>query len=218
VSASATASATAQARSEAFGQRGALTFVDRFGVWLSTQAVEHNVALDGKAVADFGCGYEASFARRLLPRVGSLLLVDLDLAADLRHHSKVDARVGRIEAVLPTVASQSLDVVLCLSVLEHLDEPQRVLDDFRRILAPGGHVLLNVPSWYGKPLLEFSAFRLGLSPAIEMDDHRRYYDPRDLWPMLVRAGFRPSGISCRRRKFGLTTFAVCREPGRDRAS
>jgi hypothetical protein len=51
-----------------------------------------------------------------------------------------------------------------------------------------------------------------LSPAIEMDDHKCYYDPRDLWPMLVLSGFRPSGISCRRHKLGLNTFAACRVP------
>jgi hypothetical protein len=100
-------------------------------------------------------------------------------------------------------------------VLEHLSEPQRALEDLRRVLVPGGLALINVPSWRGKPLLELSAFRLGMSPAIEMDDHKRYYDPRDLWPMLVRAGFRPSGIVCRRHKLGLNTFAACRAPERD---
>ena len=48
-----------------------------------------------------------------------------------------------------------------------------------------------------------------------MDDHKRYYDPRDLWPMLVDAGLQPSEIRIRRHKFGLNTFAVCRVP-RDR--
>ena len=43
-----------------------------------------------------------------------------------------------------------------------------------------------------------------------MDDHKAYYDPRDLWPMLVEAGFKPRNISCFRHKFGLNTFAVCR--------
>ena len=43
-----------------------------------------------------------------------------------------------------------------------------------------------------------------------MDDHKRYYDPRDLWPLLVEAGFAPHAIRCRRHKFGLNTFAVCR--------
>ena len=52
--------------------------------------------------------------------------------------------------------------------------------------------------------------RLGVSPVEEMDDHKAYYNPRDLWPMLVRAGFRPSQIRCRRHKFGLNTYAICR--------
>jgi hypothetical protein len=67
-----------------------------------------------------------------------------------------------------------------------------------------------VPSWLGKRALEFSAFRLGLSPAEEMDDHKYYFDPKDLWPLLVRAGFRPSNIRCFRHKFRLNTFAICR--------
>ena len=67
-----------------------------------------------------------------------------------------------------------------------------------------------MPSWRGKTALEFSAFRLGTSPVVEMDDHKTYYDPRDLWPLLVRAGFRPHAIRCFKHKFGLNTFAVCR--------
>jgi hypothetical protein len=66
-----------------------------------------------------------------------------------------------------------------------------------------------VPSWRGKRFLELSAFRLGLSPAEEMDDHKMYYDPRDIWPMLVRAGFKPSRVKVFRHKFGLNTFASC---------
>ena len=43
-----------------------------------------------------------------------------------------------------------------------------------------------------------------------MDDHKAYYDVKDFWPLLVRAGFRPSNIDCFPHKFGLNTFAVCR--------
>jgi SAM-dependent methyltransferase len=199
-------------RDEAYGEAGPPSLLDDFGVWLSCRAVRRQVAFDGKRVADFGCGYEASFARRILPRVQRMLLVDLHLANDLEQHPKAQAMEAPIEIALPTISSESLDIVLCLSVLEHLDEPQQVLDGFRRILAPGGVALINVPSWRGKPWLELSAFRFGLSTALEINDHKRYYDPRDLWPMLVHAGFRPREISCRRHKFGLNTFAACRTP------
>ncbi len=75
--------------------------------------------------------------------------------------------------------------------------------------------MINVPSWMGKRWLEFSAFRLGLSPRAEIDDHKRYYDPKELWTLLVSAGFRPSEIRCFRHKFGLNTFAMCRRSNAD---
>jgi SAM-dependent methyltransferase len=205
-------SVKAPARTGAYGQHRAPTPVDRFGVWLSGVAVRRHAGFDGVRLGDFGCGFDASLARTQLSAVRSALLVDLALADDLKAHPKVTAIEGPLPEVLPNVEPASLEVVLCLSVLEHLWEPDDALRELRRVTAPGGVVLINVPSWRGKSALELAAFRLGVSPAEEMDDHKRYYDPRDLWPLLVRAGFLPSHIRCHRHKFGLNTFAVCRVP------
>ena len=200
-------------RTGSFGQDRSLTPVDRFGIWLSGAAVRRHADLRGKRIGDFGCGYQASFVRGVLDQVSGAVIVDLALADDLARHPKVRAIEGPLPDTLAELDSASLDVVLCLSVLEHVDEPQRLLDEVHRLLAPGGVALINVPSWRGKRFLEFSAFRLGLSPAEEMDDHKVYYDPSDLWPLLVRAGFLPHNIHCRRHKFGLNTFAACRVDG-----
>lgn len=197
-------------RVSAYAQHRPPTPVDRFGVWLGTRAVRRHARFAGARFADFGCGFHASFARTQLGTCRSALLVDVALAADLKRHEKVTAVEGSLPGVLTEIDDRSLEIVLCLSVLEHLWEPQESLDHFHRVLVPGGVAILNVPSWWGKRFLELSAFRLGLSPAEEMDDHKTYYDPRDLWPLLVRAGFRPSLIQCHRHKFGLNTSAVCR--------
>ncbi|HET6509511.1 MAG TPA: methyltransferase domain-containing protein [Baekduia sp.] len=199
-------------RAGSYGQHRRHTPVDRLGVWLSTRAVRRHGSFHRRRVADLGCGYDATFASTLVDDAASVLLVDLALAERLKEIPKVSAVEGSLPDVLPTLPDASLDVVLCLSVLEHLWEPREALGHIRRVLAPGGTALLNVPSWRGKRFLELSAFRLGLSPAEEMDDHKRYYDPRDLWPLLVAAGFRPRGIRCHRHKLGLNTFAVCRVP------
>jgi SAM-dependent methyltransferase len=204
-------SADSPHREGAYGQDRAPTRVDRFGVWLSARALKRHVpSFAGRSVGDFGCGYHARFVRSVLHEIERGVLVDVALAPDL----KADERITAIEGVLPEalrgVDDASLDVVLCVSVLEHLLDPLETLVELRRIVAPGGVSLVNVPSWRGKRFLELSAFRLGLSPAEEMDDHKAYYDPQDLWPLLVKAGFLPHNIQCRKHKFGLNTFAACR--------
>jgi SAM-dependent methyltransferase len=199
------------ARDTAFGEEGKITAVDRAGVWLSGHQIRRTVGgIEGKDVGDFGCGFQATYMRTVLAQVRSATLVDISLAGDLKSRPNVTAIEGTLPGILQDLADRSLDVILSMSVLEHLWEPGQTLTHFRRLLRPGGVCAVNVPSWRGKRALEFSAFRLGLSPASEMDDHKRYYDPRDLWPLLVAAGFMPHGIRCFRHKFGLNTFAVCK--------
>ncbi len=197
-------------RTRAFGQDYRPTIVDRFGVWLSARQIQKCAgSMERKAVGDFGCGYNAVFIRTILEEVERAVLIDSAVADDLKKEPKVTAIEGILPEVLKQLPADSLDVVLCVSVLEHLWDPQTALQECYRIVRSGGICMFNVPSWRGKWFLEFSAFRLGLSPGDEVMDHKTYYDVKDLWPMLVEAGFLPSNIRCFSHKFGLNTFAVC---------
>lgn len=198
-------------RARAFGQDRKPTPVDNLGVWLSARRVRRSIPkLAGARIGDFGCGFHATWVRSALDEAEHAVLVDVALADDLKRRPDVTAIEGALPDVLSAIPDASLDVVTCLSVLEHLWDPATVLAECRRVVAPGGVCLFNVPSWRGKRALEFSAFRLGLSPVEEMDDHKAYYDPCDLWPLLVQAGFVPHNIRCFSHKLGLNTFAVCR--------
>ena len=199
---------------ESYGQKK-LTFVDRLGVWLSQRAIRRHLPNGSNLeVLELGCGFRAAqlFAldRRLKRGVG----VDFQLAPDLATLGKFTFFQGAIEETLPKLEARSFDAVLLISVLEHLHDPLRVIENVRELLKPSGVLLVNVPTWRGQRFLEFSAFRLGLSPKVEIDDHKMYYDKRDLWPLLMRAGFKPSLIKLRYHKFGLNLFAVAqRENG-----
>ena len=84
-------------------------------------------------VLDVGCGvkpYYPFFAARTSEYVG----VDVveNPAADLK---------GAVES-LP-VDDASFDLVLCIQVLEHADDPAQGVRELRRVVAPGGRVLAS---------------------------------------------------------------------------
>jgi SAM-dependent methyltransferase len=195
-------------RREAFGQHGR-SWVDRCGIWLSSRAIRRRLpSRPHLRLLDLGCGYHATLLRELLPRLEAGVGIDVKVSEEARRVPGLSFLEGRIEEHLATIPSDRFDVVTLISVLEHLGEPLPVLEHCRRALRGRGVLLINVPTWWGKGLLEFSAFRLGTSPALEMNDHKMYYDKRDLWPLLVKAGFRPSDIRLRYHKAGLNLFAA----------
>lgn len=198
------------AREGALFENAVPTHVDRFGIWLGAQLVRRRVgSLAGKRIADIGCGYQAIIARPYLERVKTAFLADLALAPDLTANPIVTPLIGELPGSLASVPDDHVDVVFCLNVHEHVDEPERLLTECRRILVPGGRFFITVPSWSGKVALEFSAFRLN-DGREEMEDHKRYYSKHDLWLAMRAAGFLPSGIRIRHAKFGLSIFGTAK--------
>jgi SAM-dependent methyltransferase len=196
---------------ESYGQHG-LTLADRLGVWLSHRAIRrHLPARTDLEVLELGCGYCATQLLALEPRLKRGIGVDFQIAPELQNRNRFTFYQGTIEQIIPKLEGETMDVVMLISVLEHLVEPQLVVQTAWRFLKPSGLLLINVPTWAGKRFLELSAFRLGLSPKIEIEDHKMYYGKRDLWPMLVRAGFKPSEIGLRYHKFGLNLFAAAKK-------
>jgi SAM-dependent methyltransferase len=196
---------------ESYGQQG-LTLADRLGVWLSQRAIRRTLpGRNDLDVLELGCGYRAANLVALEPKLKRGIGVDFQIAPELKAREKLEFYQGTIEKILPKLESETFDVVMLISVLEHLTEPQFVLQSAWRLLKPSGLLLVNVPTWVGKRFLELSAFRMGLSPKVEIDDHKMYYGKRDLWPMLVRSGFKPSQIRMRYHKFGLNLFAVAKK-------
>lgn len=98
-------------------------------------------------VLDLGCG-GGFMAEALARRGASVTGVDPSgpaLAAARRHAAAsglaIDYRLGTGEDV--PVATGTMDVVVCVDVLEHVEELGRVLDEVRRVLKPGGLFLFD---------------------------------------------------------------------------
>jgi SAM-dependent methyltransferase len=195
-------------QTEALG-KSPLTILDRVGQALSTRPIRKVLAhYTMPRVLDIGCGHDARLLQAFAGRIREGVGIDESVRPEAKAHANLRFFEAPAEQVLPTFADESFDVVMMVSVLEHLWEPVVALKECRRLLVTGGSLILNVPNWLGKVALETAAFRLGLSTADSIDDHKTYYAKRDLWPQVVRAGFRPSRIRMHYHKLGLNLFAV----------
>lgn len=98
-----------------------------------------------------------------------------------------DVRVGELrELALP---AESFGIVVFYHVLEHVEAPLADLREAWRILAPGGLLLAEVPS-FDRP-----GFRLlGLRDlCVDYPHHLYFFTPATLRPLLGAAGFRIAG-------------------------
>ena len=198
-------------RTESFGEHHKLTFADKIGVWLSNRRIVKLVRTENsEVVADIGCGYEARLITVLPQTIKKYIAVDVSLSTNLVRNERIKPIEGLLPGALSGIPSGSVDLVILNSVIEHLEEPEVAIKECLRVIKPGGVIFINVPTWLGKTVLEFLAFRLSLSPAIEMNDHKNYYDKRDLWRVLRKFVVLPINISVSRHKLLLNVFAVGR--------
>lgn len=196
-------------RSSSFGEGRKLTFADRLGIWLSNRKIlklmkKHQV----RVVVDAGAGFDASLSRASRDLVSRSIVVDVALNTELIESGHYETYIGALPHVAAQMPQDCADLVILNSVLEHLDFPEESLAGLRLLLKDGGLIFVNVPTWFGKVILEFLAFRLSLSPREEMEDHRRYYSKRELWMALRSSGFTPSKIRVRRHKFFTNVYAI----------
>ena len=191
-----------------YGQCDA-TCVDRLCTYLVGRTIKRHVPRRSALhVLDLGCGYHAIYLQAIYPRLRAGVGIDFQVSEEVQQIPGLHFVLDSIESALPRLPDEEFDVILFISVLEHISDGLRVLQGCHRVLKPGGLLMLNVPTWLAKPVLEFSAFHLNTSPRGDMEDHKMYYDKRTLWPLLVRAGFKPSQIRLRYRNCKMTLFGL----------
>ena len=127
-------------------------------------------------ILDVGCGTGANLL--MLSQYGDAEGVDVseDALAFCRERGLENVKLGAAEK-LP-YDDGTFDLVTALDVVEHLDDDLAGLREMRRVLRPGGRVLLFVPTFM---------FLWGLQD--DVSNHRRRYRMPELGRVLEQAGF-----------------------------
>lgn len=108
------------------------------------QMVLGHVNLEGKHILDIGCGVGA-FVRRLREFTPHVYGIDVDrkgVGTGAQEFPNLALAVGEH---LP-FPDGSFDVIFLHEVLEHVDDDVATLREARRVLAPGGRVVVFVPN------------------------------------------------------------------------
>ena len=147
---------------------------------------------DGAVVLDFGCGPNFYFLKMIENKIKFGYGFDKKEQAGFESEKfKIVYQNFDIDPILP-LENNSIDQVVMLAVLEHVEKPIDVLKELYRVLKPGGEILLTTPTPFSKPILETIAFHIPLmgEDAAEIADHKHYFSKKELLELMPEIGFK----------------------------
>jgi SAM-dependent methyltransferase len=166
---------------------------------------EQQAAGSWRGLLDVGCG-DGSFLAALgvRPAIG----LDLSRAAAAGVHARGwNAACGTLERA--PFAEETFSVVTMFHYLEHVLPASASLDAVRRLLAPGGRLIVQVPNrdcWQRRLLGSHWA-------GYEPPRHLVHYSTRTLRATLQAHGFEVERVTCASLRDNAATFALSVAPG-----
>jgi len=113
-----------------------------YGDWLVLNALARDVQ---DALARYGSGtlFDVGCGAKPYQHFGSRISKWIGVDVPENSHADLHGVAYQIPA-----ADGTADTILCTQVLEHLEQPDRALKEFSRVLRPGGHLILTAPQYW----------------------------------------------------------------------
>jgi ubiquinone/menaquinone biosynthesis C-methylase UbiE len=143
--------------------------------------------------ADIGCG-PGAFIRYMSARAKHVVAADIDCDSldrvKLRHKDLNNVEYIAASAGVLPFSDEHLDTILLLEVLEHLVDDNAAVLEMRRVLRPGGRLVVSVPVPPGE-----------VNHDSAWGHKREGYQLRDIMSLLTKNGFEVEGHAFAEFKF-----------------
>jgi SAM-dependent methyltransferase len=127
-------------RGSAYERKSKLETLLGQGIWAE---------IEGRTVIDFGCGFGEDAIE--LARRGARRVIGIDIRDKVLAGAREAAGVAGVtdRCVFATHTDETADVILSVDGFEHYGDPEGILRAMRRLISPGGRVLIAFgPPWF----------------------------------------------------------------------
>jgi 2-polyprenyl-3-methyl-5-hydroxy-6-metoxy-1,4-benzoquinol methylase len=159
----------------------------------------------GRRVLDWGCN-DGFGIEMMQANATSIAGIDVAPQAVETARERVNARIELYDGLRSSFESKSFDLITSFQLIEHLGDPDELLREMVRVLAPDGTALFTTPN-----------ARVRLNPGFPPwnEYHVREFVPEELRAVLERKRIEVARARQRGVKLmpnALDLLAICREP------
>lgn len=137
-----------------------LNFITRLNLFVN---IKNHSSLISGIILDVGCGkkpYESLFTNKK-----EYIGIDVQISGHNHFDSKVDTWFDGINIPYP---DSHFDNIVCFEVLEHAEQPYKLVAEMFRVLKKDGHILVTCPFIYPEHEMPYDFKRFTLSGLIKL--------------------------------------------------
>lgn len=159
------------------------------------------------AILDVGC-HSGTFTQKLLAKVGTKKVYGVDISPGAIAAIKKRIPFGEFKVAdginLP-YEDNFFEAVFCLEMLEHVDNPIKVLSEIHRVLKKGGYAIILVPT--DNRMFKFIWFLWTLYYPVWRHAHVQSFKNNELEKILEKLNFKK--INSQTFNLGMLKRVVC---------